>query len=79
MFTRTVRVLPSSRLAGDKPMLPESLKVPLQDHMKKAKTIHVKNLAEGWGQVLLPGALDRKYPNAPSKWRWIRVFPQAMW
>ena len=57
-------------------MLPESLKKHLGDHLKKVKSMHDKDLAEGWGRVLLPGALDRKYPNAPSEWRWQWVFPQ---
>ena len=45
-------------------MLPESLKTPLQDHLKKVKAIYEPDLADGWGRVLLPGALDRKYPSA---------------
>ena len=57
-------------------MLPESLKQPLSDHLKNVKRIHDKDLADGWGYVLLPGALDRKYPNAPAEWRWQWVFPQ---
>ena len=57
-------------------MLPESLKKPLGDHLKKVKTIHDKDLAEGWGRVQLPNALDRKYPNAPAEWRWQWVFTQ---
>jgi integron integrase len=57
-------------------MLPESLKSPLQVHLRRVKTIHEKDLADGWGRVLLPGALDRKYPNAPADWRWQWVFPQ---
>ncbi len=57
-------------------MLPESLKKPLGDHLKNVKEIHNKDLDEGWGRVLLPGALDRKYPNAPAEWRWQWVFPQ---
>lgn len=56
--------------------MPESLKKPLGDHLKNVKSIHDKDLAEGWGRVLLPGALDRKYPNAPAEWRWQWVFPQ---
>jgi integrase len=40
------------------------------------KAIHERDLAEGWGRVLLPYALDRKYPNAPRDWRWQWVFPQ---
>ena len=57
-------------------MLPESSKVPLQDHLKKVKAVHQKDMADGWGCVLLPNALDRKYPNASSDWRWQWVFPQ---
>jgi integron integrase len=57
-------------------MLPESLKGPLQDHLKRVKSIHERDLADGWGRVLMPSALDRKYPNAPKEWRWQWVFPQ---
>ena len=57
-------------------MLPESVKVPLQEHLKKAKAIHERDLSEGWGRVYMPGALDRKCPKAPTDWRWQWVFPQ---
>ena len=57
-------------------MLPESLHASLQDHLKKVKAIHERDLAEGWGRVQMPDALDRKYPNAPVEWRWQWVFPQ---
>jgi hypothetical protein len=39
--------------------------------------IHDQDLAEGWGRVLMPDALDRKYPGSPTDWRWQWVFPQA--
>jgi len=57
-------------------MLPASLKAPLQAHLEKVKAIHGRDLADGWGRVLMPDALDRKYPNAPEEWRWQWVFPQ---
>lgn len=57
-------------------MLPQPLNAPLQAHLKKVHAIHEKDLADGWGRVLLPDALDRKYPNAPKDWRWQWVFPQ---
>ena len=57
-------------------MLPDSLKVPLLDHLTHVKAVHQRDLAEGWGRVQLPHALDRKYPNAPRDWRWQWVFPQ---
>ncbi len=44
-------------------MLPESLKIPLQEHLKKVKAIHEREVAEGWGRVQMPTALDRKYPE----------------
>ena len=50
-------------------MLPDSLKSPLRDHLKKVKAIHEKDQAEGWGRVLMSDALDRKYPNASKEWR----------
>lgn len=76
-FTRNEILVRDGKGAKDRiTMLPESLKKPLADHLKQVKSIHEKDLAEGWGRVLLPGALDRKYPNAPAEWRWQWVFPQ---
>jgi len=57
-------------------MLPASLTIPLQEHLKQVKAIHERDVAEGWGRVQMPTALDRKYPNAPKDWRWQWVFPQ---
>ncbi len=58
-------------------MLPGSLELPLREHLRSVKRIHEADLADGWGRVLLPQALDRKYPNATIDWRWQWVFPQA--
>lgn len=58
-------------------MLPQSLKIPMQEHLRKVRTIHEQDLSEGYGRVQMPNALDRKYPNAPSDWRWQWVFPQG--
>jgi integrase len=57
-------------------MLPESLGVPLRDHLRLVKVTHERDLADGWGRVALPEALDRKYPCAPAEWCWQWVFPQ---
>jgi integron integrase len=57
-------------------MLPESLTRPLKEHLRKFKVIHERDLADGWGRVKMPDALDRKYPNAPADWRWQWVFPE---
>ncbi len=64
-FSRNEILVRDGRGAKDRvTMMPESLKKPLHDHLKKVKTIHEKDFAEGWGRVLLPDALDRKYPNS---------------
>jgi integron integrase len=77
-FSRNELLVRDGKGAKDRvTMLPESLKKPLQKHLGKIKRIHQKDLAEGWGRVRMPTALDRKYPNAPAEWRWQWVFPQA--
>ena len=76
-FARNEIVVRGGKGAKDRvTMLPESLKKPLQVHLRQVKAIHERDLADGWGRVKLPTALDRKYPNAPADWRWQWVFPQ---
>ena len=76
-FSRNEILVRDGKGAKDRiTMLPESLKIPLQEHLKKVKAIHERDLADGWGRVQMPTALDRKYPNAPKDWRWQWVFPQ---
>jgi integron integrase len=57
-------------------MLPEGLKAPLREHLNNVRAIHRQDLADGWGRVQIPEALQRKYPSAAADWRWQRVFPQ---
>jgi integron integrase len=57
-------------------MLPQSVKEALKTHLVRVKKIHEQDLADGWGRVLLPDALDKKYPNDAVDWRWQWVFPQ---
>ncbi len=64
---------------GDKDrvtLLPASLKVDLAWHLDAARRQHGADLRHNAGWVALPSALDRKYPNAPTDWRWQWVFPQ---
>ena len=57
-------------------MLPRKFVEPLRMQLERVRQIHARDLAEGWGRVFLPYALDRKYPNAAADWRWQFVFPQ---
>ena len=55
--------------------LADELIVPLQHHLQHVRGLHKKDLADGFGEVYLPYALARKYPNAPKEWAWQYVFP----
>ena len=48
----------------------------MKEHLKVVRQLHDRDLADGWGRVVLPDALERKYPNAPQEYRWQWVFPQ---
>jgi integron integrase len=58
-------------------MLPESLKALIVEHLSRVRMLHKQDLADGHGQVFLPLALSRKYPNAERDWCWQYVFPSA--
>ena len=56
-------------------MLPQSIKTALQVHLMNVKILHERDLREGFGQVYLPYALERKYKNAGKEWVWQYAFP----
>jgi integron integrase len=56
-------------------MLPESLIVPLQEHLLRAKRLHAQDVTKGLGSVYLPFPLERKYPRADRLWIWQYVLP----
>ena len=63
---------------GDKDrttILPLSVKEQLKNHLIEVKSLHENDLARGYGEVHLPDALGRKYPNAGKEWAWQYVFP----
>lgn len=57
--------------------LPDRLRAPLQDRIKRARVLHGADLLAGHGRVWLPHALARKYPSAPQEPGWQYVFPAA--
>jgi integrase len=56
-------------------MLPSAATEGLTTHLADVRRIHEADLARGFGRVVLPFALDRKFPNASTDWRWQFVFP----
>lgn len=57
--------------------LPEELTAKLKQHLQKVKLLHRKDIEEGFGQVFLPFALQRKYPNANREYGWQYLFPAS--
>jgi len=58
-------------------MLPMSVTVQLTAHLGQVRELHQRDLQHGVGQVYLPDALERKYPNANKEWGWQWVFPAS--
>jgi len=58
-------------------MLPDAVVPFLKEHLRHVKRIHDDDLAQGYGSVYMPTALERKYPNASREWIWQYVFPAS--
>jgi integron integrase len=56
-------------------VLPAPIIEPLQSHLVRVKTLHERDIEQGYGDVELPDALMRKYPKAQYEWGWKFVFP----
>lgn len=65
---------------GDKDrstVLAVQLQDDLRSHLLKVRKLHEQDLADGYGEVYMPGALGKKYPAACREWGWQYVFPGA--
>jgi integrase len=63
---------------GDKAratLLPDSIRESLSTHLQRVRELHENDLKIGRGEVFLPNALCRKYPNVAKEWGWQYVFP----
>jgi integron integrase len=75
-FERTCVTIRAGK--GDKDretVLPESLKNNLREHLDQVRRLFERHRMDDVAGVQLPGALERKYPNAGKEWRWQWVFP----
>lgn len=57
--------------------LPDTLRPTLERHLARVRLLHEKDIEQGFGEVWLPQALARKYPQAGREWGWQWVFPTA--
>jgi integron integrase len=75
-FERNEIVVREGKGAKDRvTMLPRSIKARLQEHVARIELLHKDDLSQGYGEVYLPYALDRKYSKAAKEWKWQYVFP----
>ena len=58
-------------------ILPESIIPELRQMLQDVKALHEKDLAEGYGETILPNALDVKYRAASQEWAWQFIFPAS--
>lgn len=56
-------------------LLPRSLRTGLEQQAEYVRRLHAVDLAEGYGEVFIPEALARKYPNAAFDTGWQFIFP----
>lgn len=56
-------------------IFPASLKDAMKDHLMNIKQIFETDRELNYPGVALPGALEKKYPNAGKEWAWFWVFP----
>jgi len=77
-FQRNVIVVHDGKGAKDRvTMLPQSLRTALTEHLAVVRREHGAELAAGFGEVVLPHALARKFQKASREWAWQFVFPSA--
>jgi len=58
-------------------ILPDSIKEYLKNHFREIKLVHEKDIKKGFGEVVLPYSLQKKYPNAGKEFIWQWIFPAS--
>jgi integron integrase len=58
-------------------MLPQGLIEPIKRQIVKVELLHAQDLENGYGDVYMPDALNRKYPSAARETQWQFLFPSG--
>jgi site-specific recombinase XerD len=58
-------------------VLPTTLLVRLKEQIERVKIIHKQDIHDGYGEVYLPYALNKKYPSAARSIAWQYLFPSS--
>jgi len=57
--------------------LPSIYAAALKKQIQRVSEIHAEDITQGYGEVYLPEALGRKYPNASKELKWQYCFPSS--
>jgi len=71
------RIKPSKGQKDRVVPLPDAARELLRAHLVHVRRLHEADCAAGFGRVVLPEAIPRKYPSAAGEWSWQFVFPAA--
>ena len=75
-FSRNEIIVRDGKGAKDRvAVLPSGVVRPLRGQIERVRELHATDVKAGLGDVWLPCALARKYPNAAREWGWQYVFP----
>lgn len=77
-FTRREIMIRQGKGAKDRiTMLPQTLRVALEQQLLRVQHLHQNDLALGHGLVRLPTNMARRHPGVARAWRWQFVFPSS--
>lgn len=74
----TVTLQETKSNQGRVTIMAESVVPALVLHLDKVKVQWREDLANGYGEVELPGRMDRKNPSAAYAWEWQYIFPAGV-
>lgn len=72
------KIITVRRGKGDKDrttVLPSSIIPELKLHLKNIFETHYEDLKRGYGETMMPDAIEKKFPNASKEFKWQFVFP----
>ncbi|MCU7842176.1 MAG: integron integrase [Candidatus Thiodiazotropha sp. (ex Troendleina suluensis)] len=75
---RSMIIIRSGKGDKDRPaILPTPLIEDLRKQLQQAEITHHRDLQSGYGEVYLPNAIERKYPNASKETAWQFLFQSS--
>ncbi|MCF6225703.1 MAG: integron integrase [Xanthomonadales bacterium] len=74
---QNILVRQANGAAGWMTIMPKKLIPSLRTHIEDRKLLHIKDVADGLGEVYLPVTIREQYPNGARSWSWQYAFPSA--